>query len=260
MAKQAQHTTHEYRRGDILEANDLDAIVNPVNCVGTMGKGLAQQFAKRYPEILAPYREACRKGILTVSSPQLVQTHLHQPRHVVNLATKLHWRNTSRLEWIDQGLKGMYRQLEEIEIKSVGVPALGTGLGLGRLPWRQVQEIINRHASAHPEIRTVVFLICMPFGAVLAAILRPGVTPELFIWTIYAAISGAIIGVGTIIYLRKTLLQTGITTLAILPDFQDQEHFDSTFSAYSDDQHYVAIEPYTNHGNHAATKRRKRRR
>ena len=138
------------------------------------------------------------------------------------------------------------------------------------------QRLVNAAAATAQETHTIVqvdilrkalvallsatTMICMPFGAVLAAILRPGVTPELFIWTIYAAISGAIIGVGTIIYLRKTLLQTGITTLAILPDFQDQEHFDSTFSAYSDDQHYVAIEPYTNHGNHAATKRRKRRR
>ena len=157
MTKPAQITTPELRRGDLLQATDLDAIVNPVNCVGAMGKGLAQQFKRRYPAILEPYRTACQNGELTVSQPLTVRVNAHDlPRYVVNLATKLHWRNPSKIEWIDQGLHDMYQQLEELDINSVGMPALGVGLGM--LPWHEVKQIIDQHAAAHPEIRTVVFL------------------------------------------------------------------------------------------------------
>ena len=147
----------ETRKGDILAADDLEAIVNPVNCVGVMGKGLARQFAGRYPQILPPYKTACRKGELTISRPQLVAvaTGNEQPRYVVNLATKVHWKNPSRLEWIDQGLASMYRQLEKLRIASVGIPALGAGLG--GLPWSQVAPLIVQHAAQHPTVRTVVY-------------------------------------------------------------------------------------------------------
>ena len=94
LVKQSTHGS-ENRRGDILQANDLDAVVNPVNCAGIMGKGLAQQFAKRYPEIVSPYRKACQSGTLTVSNPQIMPTKSERkPHYVVNLATKVHWKKT----------------------------------------------------------------------------------------------------------------------------------------------------------------------
>ena len=75
MNKPAKNATPEPRRGDLLQATDLDAVVNPVNCVGVMGKGLAQQFKRRYPAILDPHRTACQNGELTVSRPLICGTH-----------------------------------------------------------------------------------------------------------------------------------------------------------------------------------------
>ena len=151
---------------------------------------------------------------------------------------------------------GRYSPKSQSIIMATNPPDNGESTGYHRTR----QRLVNAAAATPKETRTIVqvdilrnalvalltatTIICMPVGAALAAIFRPGITPELLIWTIYAAISGAIIGVATIIYLRKTLLQAGIATLTILPDFQDQEHFDSTSSTFSDDQHYVSIEPY----------------
>ena len=147
----------EIRRSDILAADDLEAIVNPVNCVGTMGKGLALQFLRRYPQIKQPYQAVCRQGQLTTERPQVLQVNEDQlPRYIVNLATKVHWKNPSRLEWIDQGLQSMYRQLTENAVTSVGLPALGAGLG--GLPFEKVRQLIEKHAELNPDVRTILFL------------------------------------------------------------------------------------------------------
>ncbi len=146
----------ETRHGDILKADDLDAIVNPVNCVGVMGKGLALQFAHRYPAILAPYRQACRNRRILPTKSQLIRiSECGQPRCVANLATKLHWKNRSELRWADQGLNELYRQLAANQLASVGIPALGAGLG--GLDWNKVEELIIKHAKQNPDIRTVIY-------------------------------------------------------------------------------------------------------
>ena len=150
-------TKTEARRGDLLAARDLDAIVNPVNCVGTMGKGLALQFARRFPQIVAPYRDACRNGRMTTERVLIQELSADdQPRWVVNLATKIHWKNPSKLEYLETGLADMYRQLRKTGAESVGIPPLGAGLG--GLEWNQVRKTIERHAAQHPDIRTVVYL------------------------------------------------------------------------------------------------------
>ena len=157
MTNEARPTACETRPDDILAARDLEAIVNPVNCLGTMGKGLARQFAARYPEILEPYQKACREHTLTVKSPQiLIVNHHKMPRYVVNLATKIHWRNPARIEYIETGLDDMYQQLAELEISSVGIPPLGAGLG--GLRWERVRPVIEKHAARHPDIRTCIYL------------------------------------------------------------------------------------------------------
>ena len=152
----SQETAIETRRGDILRADDMQALVNPVNCLGTMGKGLARQFADRYPQIVIPYRQACQNGNLTTERCFVQRIRRKgMPQHVVNLATKNDWRNPSRIEWINAGLQDMYRQLAALDVTSVGLPALGAGLG--GLPWEAVLTVIKRHAGQNPDIRTVVF-------------------------------------------------------------------------------------------------------
>lgn len=152
----AARSTPELRSANILRARDLTAIVNPVNCAGITGKGLAAQFAARYPEIFPPYQRACRSSILTTDQPLIIPlSQPGPPRYVVNLATKRHWQNPSRIEWINAGLGAMYQQLQDLQIDSVGIPPLGAGLG--RIPWPEVKNIIELHAARHPQVRTVIF-------------------------------------------------------------------------------------------------------
>ena len=147
----------ERRATDLLSARDIDAITNPVNCVGIMGKGLALQFAQRFPKIITPYQRACRNATLRVGKPLLHDLGKElTPRWIVDFPTKDHWKNASRLEWIETGLQNMYSQLREVGATSVGLPALGTGLG--GLTWQDVLTVIERHAHHNSDIKTVVFL------------------------------------------------------------------------------------------------------
>ena len=148
--------TIESRTGDILRARDLEAIVNPVNCVGVMGRGLAKQFAERHPDIVEPYRRACREGRLTTA--QCLPVELNGsglPRYAVNVATKRHWRDPSRIEWIGSGLTSLYEELARLGIKSVGIPPLGAGLG--GLKTECVAATIRAAAELSPEVRTVMY-------------------------------------------------------------------------------------------------------
>lgn len=152
----------ETRSGDLLQALDLDAIVNPVNCRGVMGRGLARQFAKRYPEIVRPYELACADGSLNTRQPHIIRLKGRgsRPVWVVNLATKQHWRDGSRLGWIESGLEDMYRRLDALGAQSVGVPPLGAGLG--GLPWPEVEAVLREQASRIPGIRTVIYAPARP--------------------------------------------------------------------------------------------------
>ena len=147
----------ETRQGNILAATDLEAIVNPVNCAGVMGKGLALQFARRYPQITRPYQTACRQSALTPDKPQIIELSQDElPRYIVNLATKVRWQDPSRISWIDAGLSAMYQQLLDRNVTTVGLPALGTGLG--QLPFTEVRELIAEHTQRNPDVRTVLYL------------------------------------------------------------------------------------------------------
>ena len=146
-----------YLNLDILASRDHQAIVNPVNCVGTMGAGLALQFVRRFPEILPLYQEACRSGQL---KPGAVLLHHRSgnlnPLVIVHFPTKLHWRNPSQLDWIETGLTAMYDALRQTPVQSVALPALGAGLG--GLPWPQVRTAIKSAAARNPEVTTTVYL------------------------------------------------------------------------------------------------------
>jgi O-acetyl-ADP-ribose deacetylase (regulator of RNase III) len=144
----------ELMRGDIFETQ-AEALVNPVNCVGHMGRGLAAQFKRAFPENFAVYAAACKRGEVEPGRMLVVETGLQaHPRYVINFPTKRHWRNASRMEDIDAGLVALVDEVKRRGIRSIAVPPLGCGLG--GLDWAEVRPRIERAFAPLAEVRTLV--------------------------------------------------------------------------------------------------------
>lgn len=132
-----------YVTGNMLDAG-VDAVVNPVNCDGVMGKGLALAVKERWPEVFGTYRWACERGqlkvgrVLTVQRPVLPRGG---PRYVIMFPTKDQWRRPAQLDYIRDGLEALRVELQDLDIDSVAVPALGCGLG--GLHWDDVKPLIE---------------------------------------------------------------------------------------------------------------------
>jgi O-acetyl-ADP-ribose deacetylase (regulator of RNase III) len=135
--------------GNLLR-DDAQALVNTVNTVGIMGKGLALQFKRAYPEVFTIYADACAKG--RVLPGQVFPVALGDGRWVLNFPTKRHWREKSRIEDIRDGLDDLVRLIADLELSSVAIPPLGCGNG--GLPWPQVRSLIIEKLGHLPvEIR-----------------------------------------------------------------------------------------------------------
>ena len=144
-----------FTTGDIL-AEDTEALVNTVNCVGVMGRGIALQFKKAYPENFRVYAEACERGDVRPGRMFLFETGaLTNPRYIVNFPTKRHWRAKSRIDDIDSGLKDLVSVIRERGIRSIAVPPLGSGLG--GLEWSNVRPRIEKALSDFNLVDVVVF-------------------------------------------------------------------------------------------------------
>ncbi len=139
--------------GDIF-AQDAQAIVNPVNCVGVMGKGLALQFKQKFPLNFEIYRTACMKGELRPGRILTCGTGRETPSVIINLPTKRHWRDGSRMEDIEAGLDALAREIRERGLSSVAIPALGAGLG--GLEWNGVRKAIEDRLSGLKDTEITV--------------------------------------------------------------------------------------------------------
>lgn len=135
--------------GDMF-ANPADAVVNPVNCVGVMGKGLAAECARRWPGMLPGYKRACADGTLRPGAVQVWATGQEPTRFVVQFPTKRHWRQPSRLGDVADTLPALTAAVVEHGIRSIAVPALGCGLG--GLPWPEVRALVE---TAFAELHDV---------------------------------------------------------------------------------------------------------
>jgi len=145
----------EEARGNLLEA-DAEALVNTVNCVGIMGKGIALQFKQAFPENFAAYRQACGLGEVRPGRMFTFETGaLSGPRYIINFPTKRHWRGRSRIEDIQAGLKALIEEVKTRGIRSIAVPPLGCGSG--GLDWPEVRPLIERAFCAVPEVRVLLF-------------------------------------------------------------------------------------------------------
>lgn len=125
--------------GDIF-ASAMQTLVNPVNCIGAMGAGLALQFKRRFPEMFKDYVQRCVRREVKVGEPYL---YTGCKPWVLNFPTKDDWRNVAQVEWIVAGLEHLATNCSAWNIESLAVPALGCGLG--GLPWSRVRPVLQEH-------------------------------------------------------------------------------------------------------------------
>lgn len=150
----------ELTTGDILKA-DAQAIVNTVNCVGIMGRGIALQFKKAFPANFRAYALACKDGEVQPGRMFVHDTGAFtNPRYIINFPTKRHWKGKSRIEDIDSGLIALAKEVRELGIKSIAIPPLGAGLG--GLEWNDVRPRIE---AALRDVPDITVLIYQPNGA-----------------------------------------------------------------------------------------------
>ncbi|MDH5510916.1 MAG: macro domain-containing protein [Nitrospinota bacterium] len=150
----------EYKKGDIL-GEDVEALVNTVNCVGVMGRGIALQFKNNFPDNFRIYAAACKKGIVQPGKMFVFESYrITNPKYIINFPTKRHWRGKSRLEDIKTGLRSLTEEIRVRNIRSIAIPPLGSGLG--GLEWNSVKTLIE---AALSKIEGLDVIIYEPAGA-----------------------------------------------------------------------------------------------
>jgi O-acetyl-ADP-ribose deacetylase (regulator of RNase III) len=153
-------TMIELTRGDIVKA-DAEALVNTVNCVGVMGRGVALQFKRAFPENFAAYAAACKREDVQPGRMFVFETgQLTNPRYIINFPTKRHWKGKSRMADVEAGLAALVTDVQRLRIRSIAVPPLGCGLG--GLDWSEVRPRIEGAFAALPD---VLVLLHDPSGA-----------------------------------------------------------------------------------------------
>jgi O-acetyl-ADP-ribose deacetylase (regulator of RNase III) len=151
----------EYRSGDILKS-EVEALVNTVNCVGVMGRGIALQFKNVFPENFKAYAAACKRGQVQPGRMFVFETgQLTPPRYIINFPTKRHWRGKSRIEDIEAGLAALVGEIRARRIRSIALPPLGAGLG--GLDWET--EVRPRIEAALRALDDVEVIVYEPHGA-----------------------------------------------------------------------------------------------
>lgn len=145
----------EYRQGNLIKA-EAEALVNTVNCVGIMGKGIALQFKQAFPENFKQYEKACKLEQVQIGRMFTVTTNnLFYPRYIINFPTKQHWKAKSRLEDIEKGLKALIDEINFLNIHSIAVPPLGCGNG--GLNWDEVRPLIEKAFEAVPDVKLLLY-------------------------------------------------------------------------------------------------------
>lgn len=137
------------RTGRIFDSM-AQALVNPVNCVGTMGRGLALEFKKQYPQNFRAYKFMCNERLI---KPGMVFVHYDtgKNRLIINFPTKDSWRNPSKLSFIQDGLRNLSAHVEYGQFNSIAFPLLGCGLG--GLDEEDVRKLLEEFSDRHPEIQ-----------------------------------------------------------------------------------------------------------
>lgn len=145
----------ELTRGNMLEA-DVEALVNTVNCVGIMGKGIALQFKQAFRDNFQAYASACRRGLIRPGHVFVFPTgRMINPKYIINFPTKRHWKERSKIEYIEQGLKALITEIRRLGIKTIAIPPLGCGYG--GLKWPVVRNLIETAFDQLPDVQVLLF-------------------------------------------------------------------------------------------------------
>ena len=145
----------EYCKGNLLEAK-VEALVNPVNCVGVMGKGLALAFKQAYPDNFYYYKIACSLGEVKVGQMFITANNSFlYPFYIINFPTKEHWKDPSKIEYVKDGLVALTKDIHRLQIKSIAIPALGCGLG--GLEWKEVESLIISAFNPLPKVNVKLY-------------------------------------------------------------------------------------------------------
>ena len=135
----------QFLKGNILESNAM-ALVNTVNLMGIMGKGIALQFKKQFPENYKLYQKACKEGTIGIGKLFVTQEKtMFGIKTIINFPTKTDWRKPSEYSYIEEGLDDLVRVIDDCQIESIAIPPLGAGNG--GLNWEIVKGIIERKLS-----------------------------------------------------------------------------------------------------------------
>jgi O-acetyl-ADP-ribose deacetylase (regulator of RNase III) len=144
-----------FTQGNLLDAH-VEAVVNTVNTVGIMGKGIALMFREHFPDNFKAYEAACKAGEVRVGAMFVTSSmELSGPRWIVNFPTKMHWRQPTKLEWIRDGLDALHQIIREKGIRSIALPPLGCGNG--GLDWKEVRPLIESALADLKDVEVVVY-------------------------------------------------------------------------------------------------------
>ena len=144
-----------YKTGDILK-EEAEALVNSVNCVGVMGRGIALQFKRAFPENFKAYVAHCKRNAMQPGRLLVFETgQLTSPRYIINFPTKRHWRGKSRIEDIESGSAALAEEIRSRNIRSIAIPPLGSGLG--GLNWPEVRVRLQAALKEFEDVKIIIF-------------------------------------------------------------------------------------------------------
>ncbi len=144
-----------FTQGNLLEA-EAEALVNTVNTVGVMGKGIALMFKERFPLNMTAYAKACKAKEVRTGKMFITEAgELMGPRWIVNFPTKQHWRAPSKMEWVVEGLQDLKRFIVEQQVRSIAIPPLGAGNG--GLEWSDVKVEIEKALGDLTDVNIIIY-------------------------------------------------------------------------------------------------------
>lgn len=145
----------KYKTGNILNET-TEAVINTVNCVGIMGRGIALQFKKMYPDNFKEYAKACKKGEVVPGKMFIYKNNaLFNPKYIINFPTKRHWKGKSNIKDIENGLAALKNDIENLALKSIAIPPLGCGLG--GLEWNDVKYLIIEKLGGLEDVEIIIY-------------------------------------------------------------------------------------------------------